>query len=636
MTRAWVPSAAVSVFGLGLTLGSGCTVTALAERERPVAVNECETDSDCGPGGFCSERACFTRSGSLSTLLFEVTPTAAAGRFAGERLTVLQSVPVSGGFVELELEDTSSVRGRVKETVPAGCEFEGRRARTRVLPATDGTIPVRVSLSPSDRRLGLTGATRFAEVETADDLYPAAASTHRFDVRVPAGTYDLYIEPFPLVPQNPPTMEGQPPSCGLPPQLLLGQRLVGGPVDLTLEVPAPAQLALTIRVPAASGQVLSGWFVDMIEPATGRVISTRAALGLAQQAGSNKLAHSVQIAYLPVAHADDRAPDTAGKELVRLTPPEDVVAPTLFFERAALEIFTQGSGTIELVAALPRPVRLEGQVIDRATGEPRRASVTLTATRIHQASPGTLASFVRVVETDADGWFRADVIPGTYAVHAVPAVLPDRFDIGYAIAETIWEVAPEPAVQAGRAIELDPAPALSGRVLVPGTGDGALGANVWATVSPSAASAPVLDRMLGDAPPVPRPVSALIADRGGRFRLDTDRGLLDVSVRPPDGTRLAWLVMPGIRLEDSEELGLLRLPLPVRLEGTVSVSGLTDSAVALSRAHLRAYALLDEGNEPTDDIARARAAVPVAEARLDTDASFVLHLPASLHPGGVP
>ncbi|HLV66092.1 MAG TPA: hypothetical protein VKY73_09775 [Polyangiaceae bacterium] len=625
MRRSLVLGAALA--GSGLAVGSGCTVTALAERERPVAVNECEVDSDCGPGASCSERACFAHTGSLSTLLFELTPTAAAGILAGERLTTVQSVPLSGGSFELRLEDLSSVRGRVREAVPSGCEFAGLREGTRVLPASDGTIPARVSFAPSERRLGLPAETHYAEV-TNLVTFPGVAATHSFDVNVPAGTYDLYIEPFPLVAQS--IDAPMPPTCALPPQLLLGQRLGGGRVDLTLEVPAPARLALSIFLPA-SERVLSGWSVDMIEPSTGRVLSTRATLGLGQQAGANTLRFDAQLAYLPVAYADDTASAAKGNELVRLSPPDDVAAPTLFFERAALELFTQGSGTIELVSSLPRPVHLEGQVLDRGTGEPRRASVTLTATRIHQASPGTLASFVRMVETDAEGRFEVELVPGTYAVQAVPRLIAERPDIGYAIAEATWEVAPEPTQQAGRAIELDPAPEFVGRALVPGTGSGARGADVNATVSPFAAPSGVLARALGETAPVPRSVTALIDDPGGRFHLDVDRGLLDFSVRPPEGSRLAWLVMPGVRLEGSQDLGQLRLPTPVKLEGTARVAGRSDLTPALARAHVRAYALLDESGASTDDPALARAAVAVAEGRLDPDAGFVLYLPASLH-----
>jgi hypothetical protein len=101
--------------------------------------------------------------------------------------------------------------------------------------------------------------------------------------------------------------------------------------------------------------------------------------------------------------------------------------------------------------------------------------------------------------------------------------------------------------------------------------------------------------------------------------------------------------MPGLELEASKDLGTVEVPLPVRLEGNVSVRPFVGAEPpSLTQALLRAYVLLDETGALTiDDITddaipntKVKLAVPVAEARVDEFGHYVLNVPASLNPAG--
>jgi hypothetical protein len=103
-------------------------------------------------------------------------------------------------------------------------------------------------------------------------------------------------------------------------------------------------------------------------------------------------------------------------------------------------------------------------------------------------------------------------------------------------------------------------------------------------------------------------------------------------VRPPEASNLAWSVTPGVELETSDHVGTIELPLPVRYEGTVSLESFIGGASPLlAQSLLRAYVVLDENGLATRSEAEARAAVPVAEARVDALGRFVLNVPASLN-----
>jgi hypothetical protein len=190
-----------------------------------------------------------------------------------------------------------------------------------------------------------------------------------------------------------------------------------------------------------------------------------------------------------------------------------------------------------------------------------------------------------------------------------------------AVVEAEWDVASEPAIQAGRTISLPDGPQLIGSVLTP-SGDALAGANVQAVASTSNANASVLQAALGAAPFVPRANSG-VTDSQGRFALLADPPWVDVSVRPTAGSGFAWLVRPNVAVTvpDNVDLGGMALPLPVPYSGHVTVL----DGVVLPGALIRAYVLLDDP---------AEAVVQVAESRADAEGRFDLLLPERLEPVG--
>jgi hypothetical protein len=92
--------------------------------------------------------------------------------------------------------------------------------------------------------------------------------------------------------------------------------------------------------------------------------------------------------------------------------------------------------------------------------------------------------------------------------------------------------------------------------------------------------------------------------------------------------------MPDVAVDAQStilELGDLWIHPPVRLQVRAQLGEQLSSRELLAGAYVRAYALLDADGALTSDPEAARAAVPIAETRLDTDARATVLLPATLN-----
>lgn len=608
-------------FAVGLVaLLSGCSVTALAERERSIAVNRCEENQDCGPDLVCVEQQCRATGGQLTNLLVEVTPTDA--KLAGRQLFKMATgISPSGGNYALTLAGLASVNGWVYGNVPQGCtvDFERPEAMGMLRPATDGSIPARVTFLPSERSFGLS-----ARSLTANVAVKSLQDTYSFSAQLAAGTYDLYVEPYRTVSvQSDPTTP-QPPVCSLPPQLIRGVALEDGNTKLDLKLPSPTRLKLEVRWPEDT-PTLNGWTVDMIEPFTGRVVSTVATLSMPTSSPGQQV-YAVEFDYLPVAATPAL---TTVDEIVRLTPPNTVIAPTVLFQRSALELFARGSAVIDQLTPLQRPVAYEGQIVDAATHQPERANVTLVATELVGVPKGVLTSFVRSVETREDGTFSVDLLPGTYHALVVPLSTAASTQAPFSSLQTTIGVAVGPARQAGRALALERAMSINGSVLTSENGSGARGALVTAEVSPSSVNSNVFARALDKRPLIPRVSGAVIEDTAGSFTIYAESGVFDFSARPPEGSGFAWLVQPGIDLTQGP-IALDGLSLPGPWHVTFNLALPSGDSASLVGAHVRAYALLAEPHKLASSAETAVNVVPVGEGRVDERGDAALVLPARL------
>jgi hypothetical protein len=147
---------------------------------------------------------------------------------------------------------------------------------------------------------------------------------------------------------------------------------------------------------------------------------------------------------------------SAGAELVRLSPPQAVVAPTIYVERSVVDLFQDGKGLIDQLTELPEPVRFSGRIATLGAPSPVPSTVTLVATSLASTSVGTVAAFSRTMETLEDGTFELDLLPGTYRLSAEP------LDGELARTEAELTVSDLAETQIGKTIEVAPRLFLSG------------------------------------------------------------------------------------------------------------------------------------------------------------------------------
>lgn len=618
---------------LGAWLALGCDVATVKQAPNTIKQNSCQSSSDCGAGK-CVDNQCRSRHGTLGVALIEVTPPASASDSAGLQFLLPKvTLPEAGGDLSLALAcEGGDLTGKCAANAVASLAFQAKLTGRNCAPTfvdkglnlamgADSTIPASVTITPTQRSLGISTAKVIAQTALINSSY------FGFSANIPAGTYDIYIEPLP-----------HDQTCVVPPQVLRAQRFEGGLNNVPVPLPEPSVFELHVTWPAGDG-ALNGWLVDILDPATGHVISNRVQLALGK---GGKTDYVATVSYLPVVG------DSAGAnadELLRLSPPptEGVTAPTILAARSALGVFDANRGTLSQFTALPQAVHVVGQVTALSTPQPVAASVTLVATKITGIEPGVLASFVRNVAVGEDGQFELDLLPGTYRVLAVPDAALNSQDVvstrtPLSEVTTEWVVPSSPIkTQAGKVIELSQALPITGEAL-DSAGAPVATAFVEAVASTAAIQRDVLREALGEIVAVPHASTGTVQS-SGTFSLLADSGTFDVSVRPQAGTGFAWSVAPAVAVGTTPEtsagvnLSLSSAP-PVQYAGKVTVPGATmGSAVPVPRALIRAYVYTVAGSY-TPDPTKADAVVQIAETRADDFGNFKLLIPASLNGGG--
>ncbi len=601
------------VWSAGLSVA--CNVATVQQVPSTIAENHCESSAECG-GGECVDNQCRSRQGTLGVALIEVTPPANATNSAGLQFLLPKvALPPAGGDLALSLDAVSQLRLQV--TIPGrNCTPIFKDQGTQLASGANDTIPAWITLTPSQRSLGVSTPPAIAQTALINDSY------FEFSADIPSGSYDVYVQPLPHAAD-----------CVVPPQVRRGQQFDAGPRNFKIILPEPSLFELHVTWPSADG-ALSGWTVDMLDPVSGQVISnsTKLALGV-----GGKTDYVATVSYLPVVGDTS---DSSAQELLRLSPPDKLAAPTILLARSALGLFDANRGTLSQFTALPTAVNVQGQVTAQATPRPVAATVTLVATKITGIEPGVLASFVRTVRVEDDGQFGLDLLPGTYRVLAVPTVALNPQDTVSALSEvtTEWVVPSSPPSQAGKVIELGQALPITGSALDSG-GSPVATALVEAVASSASIQRDILREALGETSSVPRASTGTVLDNGS-FKLLADAGTFDVSVRPQAGTGFAWSVVPSVAVGTTPEtsagvnLASLSSAPPVQYGGTVTVPGVTaDKPVAVPGALIRAY-VYTMGGSYTSDPAKADSVVQIAETRAGDTGLFKLLIPASLN-GGV-
>jgi hypothetical protein len=617
----------------GALLALACSVRTIEEATPDIVRNQCDSKKDCKAGS-CSGGMCVANKAGLSKLLLEVTPPATSGaEYASVRYLKALDVPQASGKLDLDFGKVATVSGTIsaqRASNQEGCVFKFQ---------SSGTVPSTLELADSDGvAKGVPGSLTFTSTERLPGLpvvpysvethAPETGPGHEYALRMPPGEYDVYVAPW--------SKQEQPDSCAVAPQILRGKTVLDGTVDLSVQLPPPEHLSIRILGPKDLSS-LEGWRIDMIDPNSALVLSTSSVLGGKPATVSDdlrQLVYETDLYFSPVWDAA-KQPEPGfvgvGDELVRLRPPEGVVGPSLFAERASLELFESSQAVIE-VDDLSEPVRVEGQVLLANADEPVAAHLVFAAKELVASNAGYLTSFITETDVGEDGLVAVDLLPGTYSVRAVPeapacCLSPNPTDDCDCPVptEVEWVVSAEPH-QFGKTLKLSPGARVSAEIKPP-----LVGATASATSVPVTTRA--LDDLLTGASATPG-VFTTDTDSDGQLRLTLPSGQDFVfTVKPPDGSGYPWLVRQVLTKSDSGDtdptsvnLKAIIQPLPVVYQGKVRVP-ISDGLVEVPNALIRAYAY-QSADGPVDSSAEAQFVVQVAETRADDKGWFDLLVPS--------
>lgn len=595
-------------------LGSGCSVQALEDTSFDPTKNRCSADSECGDGTCDQELGlCRASQGQFAKVLFEVTPPSNVDHYGGLSFLVPEELASGGGDFDLALGVVSKVTGTVQANQQA---YPGACSTTYGAANADATPQVELTFTSTTNILGLP-----AQQYSAKTQYNDKTGEFDFELWLPADEYDVYVQP----PADATTIN---PGCTVVPQLRRHIQVASGDVALAIPLQTPKLLSLEVVVPglnAVDKKPLVGWSVAVLDPTTGKVLSTPVELAYTQDPNDTQNQH--YFASIEYSEAID-SPAGIGKELVRISPPEGDDKPTLVLERAALELFTPGSAKIEAQKQLwPEPVQLDQISLFGSDGEPftKTAAARFVSTKLELTNSGTqsgLAFFEKTVQI-ADGIAtKVQLLPGEYDVYVAPPA-----GSGFATTKTKLTVGAKMSDQGGKSVTLELESDVGGSVLTPGGAKAAAGAAVQAVASPATASP--LAIAVGAVPFIPKATSGLV-EASGQFSLEADPGTFDFSIRPSEGTGFAWLVRPNVEVQSGvHDLGSMLLPLPVVYSGLVTVPG-AESNLPVPGSLIRAFVYLNDSGY-TEDRAGAKAVVQVAEGRADETGKFRLFLPAHLN-----
>ena len=352
---------------------------------------------------------------------------------------------------------------------------------------------------------------------------------------------------------------------------------------------------------------LAGWQVSLVEPDQGRLISTTRELN-----DSNPTNFKLQYKAL-----------TEATPLLRLTPPEDQVAPEVIWDLAALDLDGDGEVTPSLRALDLSSVNVRASIVDSDVRPVEGATVRLRSTKLLGASQGLNACFETEVTSNGEGSISLTMLPGTYQVVVTP---PEETDL--AITEATWEVARTPLNQAGRTVEVLTREWVRGSVVDPVNGRPLSGVTV--SVQPSTtATVDYLERSLNPIALTPR-VASGFTDAFGSFSVAVDSGRIDLSVEPAATSNFPWLVMARVDVPVAH-LGKLPATFPIQLSGTLLDP---KNGFVVQEALMRVFAVLD-ADDPTgfarnNDPLDGDGVLQVAEGRTDESGRFMLLLPSEL------
>lgn len=582
---------------IGPIVAVGCGLP-LAAEDTPTQ-NICTGDTDCGDG-VCTAvegtNRCVATETDLAGIVFQLEGTTVAGSRIShvfEKGISLQGARDEGFVVGIDLE------------VPLPLLLSGRfphydPSESGACAASDGTVPVTVEARTARPLVGLeqvfTGASTL--VTDAD-----GATSHRFDLPVAPGTYDVYVVPR--------ATDGCVP---LPPRIFPAVE-VEADVNLEPEAEAPRRLTGVVTGGALS---LDGFRVELLEPKRGLPVSEVANLapldGGSPLLGGPENTDEDGVAYYYTDGLVLRLSDAEGRLVVH-------------WKFDALDFDGDDDVEIELGDLIADQKALRATVLGPDERPVPAVDVTIKSLSL-TGGAGKNSSFRVTAQSDAAGVVEVALVPGTYQVILVPPDGSGTSTSGPAQLEDAWIVA-EDAQCCGKTFVLEPRPLLTGSVR---TAAGDVVPVVPVLASPTLPGVrDYFSRALGALDVLPRQAAAT-TDASGLFAMPVDSGTYDVTVRAPGGTGHPWLVLPAtvvapVAQQPGAPLGSLLLPSPAVIVGEATLQTETGLEIAAG-AVVRAYLPLADA----EDGAPARV-VAIGEVVTGDDGRFELPLPPSIARG---
>lgn len=605
-----------TLFACSLLLGAvGCGASAPDLASGSDSGNSCELDSDCG-NGRCTSGRCVASGNTIEYVMVEISPPVGVG--SGEYGDVRYLLPRRLGsdhVLDFALDVVAELSVAVSPP-QADCAAVGVD--------DEGHLPIAVKAYVDNGIHGIDSS--IVEASSAQSVGTSAKS-NTVTVSLPPGLVDLYL--LPLAEGRTSDATGDPDGhCDLAPLLARGQTIAPGVVSMKQPMPPVDHVNVDVVAPVGTdGQsLLEGWTIDMVEPLGGKRLSTRALLSNATSDANGRLHYDIRLAYHPIVGLD--ADKLDGAELFRVAPPTDVLAPTYYVARSAMDLFDASKVVLSQIDSVSSPVVMSGFVESNVDGSPVRADIVATLSSQDAGVSGALAHYQVTTSTDAAGKFELRLLAGKYRIVAIPAA-----SSPYAAWSGEWTVAASPVEQAGKLILVGPMHTLTGVAYSAMRRETLAGVTLSASPSSLGKRPTFLDELLGKGEPVGVRSQTVVADARGVFEIPVDEGRYDVSVRPAEGTGYPWGVRPSVGAGSAATEPLyLELPNPVAYSGTVTAHGSDPGGAAgvLPGALLRFYALFDESGQLADSSVPAVSSVEIGHARADEAGTYRVLLPEGI------
>jgi hypothetical protein len=601
---------------LGLATAS-CSLKSFEQAPAASVANQCAADTDCAAGERCAGGACYAAVGKIDDAVFEIVPDVSSPLGGLSFLSSQSGLAHGDGARNITLTAPKLFRIQVRALASDLDLLNPSSACAYVGVGGWASIHALVEFDRTGQIAGIPIAGMPAVSETYETQRTATgAGAWATDASLVEGSYDIYVQPRDV--------------AGCPPvaPYLWRNVSVGPNVDVstapaTLDLPAASALKGTVTRPSGS---LVGWSVDLVEPITGRIISTSTTLGETSpeksQTNFELTYHLVSAVAVPPSTPATVSAANTTSPLIRIAPSKDIVGPTVFWDLAAADL--NGDGVVSLdMSGVPTPDaarlvrgRVQGTSSNTEVGVP--ATVVLLSTAL-DGTTGLTASWGRSIHTDSDGYFFLEVFSGDYRVIAVPDASLDP-SASWAITETRWSVHFDPTVSAlsPQTIDVNRQTTVTGRATVAKTGEPAIGATLEAVPSSPNTSTGVLSAALAEIQVTAQSQTVSVATDGS-FSMLLDPGDFDLFLRPPDGSGFAWWVQPSVHVDASAPLDLSpTLGSPIAVEGTLRGTLGDSTTVFMANAVVRAYAkapgglgVAKVGSTRTDAAGKYRLLLPV-------------------------